>query len=340
MLAVAQAEPTALIHTVVVDANRWAILRERASAIIELSKPGIVRMVVIASAVGFLIGSIGAVPSMWVAAACLIGTAFSAAGANALNQACEVERDSCMRRTASRPIPIGRLTRRTGYAAGVGMSVIGVLVLWFLASPAAAVVSLATILSYVLFYTPLKAVTPLSTLVGAIPGALPPLVGWAAASGPVVAEPGTSSWHRLLDPGGWSLFALMFVWQIPHVMAISWKYREDYAAGGYRVLPSVDPTGIKTARASLLWAVTLIPVSIFPLAAITMRTDGASVPVLGTGYLIIAILAGLVMLWSTVVFLRERTNKAALLVFIVSILYLPVVLAAMLVDAFIVHHLW
>lgn len=336
----AQFDQSILTPAIDSPVERRGMVREQVSAVIELSKPGIVRMVVVATAVGYLLGSIGAVPNLWVAVSCLIGTALSAAGANALNMAAEVERDSCMRRTASRPIPVGRLSRRAGYAAGIAFSFAGVTLLWFGATPAAAAVSLATILSYVLFYTPLKAVTPLSTLVGAIPGALPPLVGWAAASGPVVANPDASSWHRLLDPGGWSLFALMFVWQIPHVMAISWKYRDDYEAGGYRVLPSVDPTGLKTARASVIWAVTLIPVSILPAVTIAVRSAEGEAAVLGRGYVLIASLCGLVMLWSTLEFLRERTNKRALMVFIVSILYLPAVLAAMLVDAFIVHRLW
>lgn len=336
----AQFDRSMIPHALDARASRWSAAREHLSVLIELSKPGIVRMVVVATAVGYLIGSIGAVPDLWVAVFCLIGTALSAAGANALNQAAEVERDSCMRRTASRPIPIGRVSQRAGYLAGIAFSVAGVAMLWFGATPAAAVVSLATILSYVLFYTPLKAVTPLSTLVGAIPGALPPLVGWAAASGAVVGEPGTSAWQRLLDPGGWSLFALMFVWQIPHVMAISWKYREDYAAGGYRVLPSVDPTGIKTARASVIWAATLIPVSILPAVTITRHGVGGDSSVLGLTYVVIASICGVVMLWSTLEFLRERSNKRALVVFIVSILYLPAVLAAMLIDAFIVHRLW
>lgn len=334
----AQFNQSALTTGTVTDPVPSLSLRELAAVIVELSKPGIVRMVVIASGVGYLIGSIGAVPNLLVAAACLVGTAFSAAGANALNQACEVERDSCMRRTAARPIPGGRLSRGAGYGAGIAMSILGVAILWFLATPAAAVVSLATIVSYVLFYTPLKAVTPLSTLVGAIPGAFPPLVGWAAASGPVVAGEG-NSWARLLDPGGWSLFALMFVWQIPHVMAISWKYREDYAAGGYRVLPSVDPTGLKTARASVLWAFTLIPVSVFPAAAITVRVGEVDASVLGATYVVAALVCGLVMLWSTLEFLRERSDKRALVVFIVSILYLPAVLAVMLLDAFLLNRL-
>ena len=321
-------------------ASGWSVARERLAVLIELSKPGIVRMVVVATAVGYLIGSIGAVPNLWVAVSCLVGTALSAAGANALNQAAEVRRDSCMTRTASRPIPIGRVSQRVGYIAGVALSIAGVSLLWFGATPAAAVVSLATIVSYVLFYTPLKAVTPLSTLVGAIPGAFPPLVGWAAASGPVVGGAGASSWNSLLDPGGWSLFALMFVWQVPHVMAISWKYRDDYAAGGYRVLPSVDPTGLKTARASVIWAATLIPVSILPAVTISRSGVSGDSPVLGLTYVIIALLCGIAMLWSTLEFLRERTNKRALVVFIVSILYLPAVLAAMLIDAFIVHRLW
>lgn len=300
-----------------------------ASLIVELSKPGIVRMVVISSAVGFALGSFYQPwsPTQWAVLffATMIGTALSAAGSNALNQVMEVRRDSLMVRTAGRPIPSGRLPARTGLIAGVLLSIVGVALLAAFVNLAAAAVSAATVLSYLLLYTPSKSITPLSTLIGAIPGALPPLVGWAGAH--------ANGWDSLAVPGGWSIVLLMFVWQVPHVMAISWKYRDDYAAGGYRVLPSYDPTGYKTGITALSWSMLLIPVSILPLPWVHQGQ------ILTKAYALVALLAGGAMLWASLKFALERTDKTARLVFWVSVIYLPIVLLAMVADAFLISRL-
>ena len=298
----------------------------RINAIIELTKPGIVRMVLVATAIGFALGAIGhnwaTTPLLGTFLICMLGTAFSASGANALNQAFEVSRDARMPRTADRPIPSGRVSVETGWAVGMILSVLGVGILALGVNWAAAAVSAATIVSYVLWYTPLKPMTPLSTLVGAIPGAFPPLLGWAAATPHPLGG--------LNEPGGWSLFAIMFVWQVPHVMAISWKYRHEYADGGYRVLPSIDPSGVKTGATAVMWSAALIPVSMTPLGAL----DAHETQSLGLLYAVVAVVAGLGMLWASIGLYRHRTDRSALVLFIVSIIYLPVLFAAMAADAF------
>jgi protoheme IX farnesyltransferase len=303
-------------------------------AVIELTKPGIVRMVLVAASVGFALGLVGAAGGLAsgggvslanlvvVAIAMLIGTALAAGGANALNMALEVWRDAQMERTASRPIPSGRLSKRAAIAIGLGLSFVGVAVLWAGAGLGAALVTLSTVLLYVIAYTPLKPVTTFSTLVGALPGALPPLVGWCAASTML-----TGSWSSgLTESAGWSLFALMFVWQVPHVMAISWKYRDEYVRGGHRVLPSVDPTGERTGRAAVAWSVLLVPVSFAP--ALFMPAG-----VVGFVYLIVAGALGMWTVAASANLLRERTTAAATKLFVVTIIYLPVVLLVLVGDA-------
>lgn len=301
------------------------------STLIELTKPGIVRMVLVAAVVGYVLGAIragsGSAPfgveafvltAVWT----LIGTAFAAGGANALNMAMEVWRDAQMERTAGRPIPSGRISKPAAMTVGLALSLGGCLVLLVGAGAGAALVTLSTVVLYTIAYTPLKPVTTLSTIVGAIPGALPPLVGWCAA-----ATLATGSWSAgLVELGGWSLFALMFVWQVPHVMAISWKYREQYARGGYRVLPSVDPTGERTGRAAVAWSAALLPISLAPVLALPAG-------VLGLPYVIVALICGLWMTKAAVDLHQRRTGKAATMLFVVSIIYLPVVLFAMVGDA-------
>jgi len=288
---------------------------------IELTKPGIVRMVLVTTAVGFILA---ALPRAWdmtalllVAAACMLGTALSAAGANALNMAIEVRRDAAMLRTMRRPIPANRITVHGGVWVGVGLSVAGVGLLWIGCNPWAGAVSAVTILTYVLAYTPLKPVTPLATIIGAFPGALPPLIGWAAGSG--------DPFGGLTQMGGWSLFAIIFVWQIPHFLAIAWKYRDEYAAAGHKVLPVLHQGGARTSRAVLLWSVALIPVSLAPVMAIPGR--------IGLPYLIIALACGIGMLWFAVRLARDRSDGSARRLFFASIAYLPVVLFALVVDA-------
>jgi len=292
---------------------------------LELTKPRITRLVTITAGVGFFLAALERAWSpmelIVVALMCVVGTAFSSAGANALNQWMERVRDGAMPRTENRPLPANRLPAWAGLAIGAGCSVFGIVVLWVFTTPAAAMVSLATMASYLLIYTPLKPVTPTATLIGAIPGALPPLIGWSAtATG--------EGWRSLLHPGGWSIFLIIFVWQIPHFLAIAWRYRKDYARGGYKVLPVTDPSGRRTATAMLLWAATLIPVSLAPvhvLPALFGETRWL--------YALIALAAGGAFAWTTVRFARSRSDEDARLVFIASVIYLPVVMAALVGDA-------
>lgn len=287
----------------------------------ELAKPGIVKMVAITTGVGFVLGGVATAWSregIWIVGfACMLGTVLAAAGANALNQAMEAQRDAAMPRTANRPIAAGRVTPGFGWAFGVALSLLGFAVLWIGAQPAAAVVAMATTLTYLAGYTLLKPVSPISTLVGSVPGALPPLIGWAAAWG------GTNGGLDRFAP--WTLFLLMFVWQIPHVLAISWRYRDQYAKGGHLVLPVVDPTGVKTSWAILAWSLTLIPVSLLPVRAMP--------GVLSSATLLVATIAGLAMLYSAVQFVVGRTDRDARGLFIASIMYLPVVMLTMVFDA-------
>ena len=306
-------------------------------AYLELTKPGIVKMVLVSAGVGFVLGmramsSATAQPTGtgFIVASVfgMLGTALSAAGANALNMALEPHRDAKMARTADRPVPSGRLRTADAMVFGLVLSALGVATLAIGASVAAALVCAAIIVSYAALYTPLKPLTTLSTLVGAVPGALPPLVGWCCA---IAAFETPRVWYApLLDAGGWSLVALMFVWQVPHVMAISWKYRNQYAAGGYRVLPSVDPDGRRTGRAALAWSAALIPVSLAPIGAL----EQAGEPMVGLVYGIAAVVAGAGMVWTSFRLYRDRSDAAAKGLFIASIIYVPVVMFSLVIDAF------
>lgn len=296
--------------------------------LVELSKPGITRLVVITSAVGFGVAYAATEPAarpggfdlVRLLLAGLIGTALCSSGANALNMWMERRRDALMRRTAGRPIPSGRMSHGKALAAGVAFGVVGVAVLGVFANPVSAVVAVATILTYLLWYTPLKPLSSLSTLVGTIPGALPPLIGWTAAS-----PAGPDGLHALLDPGGWSIVALMVVWQVPHFLALAWMYREDYARGGHRVLPVLDGGGSTTVRATLTWTLALLPVSLAPLLAMPH--------VVGLVYAIAAVALWGLFLRAAVRLAREATEPNARKVFIASVIYLPLVLGALALNA-------
>jgi len=294
------------------------------SAAMELTKPRITRMVTMTAGVGFALAAMGRAWSgadlIWAAAGCLIGTALSASGANALNMWMERARDTRMRRTAMRPLPAGRLSPSAAVGVGLACCLAGVGLLWLVVNPAAAAVSAATILLYLLAYTPLKPFTPHATLVGTIPGALPPLIGWAAA-----ADPGVASFASLTDPGGWMLVALMVAWQMPHFLAIAWMYRDDYARGGYAVLPVVEQSGRRTARTAVLWAIALLPITI----ACAWWTPLHPGPV----YLGAAALGGLAFVGMSVRFALRCTDASARALFLCSIAYLPVVLLTMVGGA-------
>jgi protoheme IX farnesyltransferase len=297
-------------------------------SIYELTKPRITRLVAITSGVGFILG---AVVQTWEprdlafrGAACVVGTMLSASGANALNQWWERERDAVMPRTCARPLPQARVTPGQALWVGLGLGVVGVGLLACIGLTPA-LVSLVTILIYVLLYTPLKPVTTVNTLIGAVPGALPPLIGWTAAATGNALYGGWAGLRPLVDAGGWSLFMLMFVWQIPHFLAIAWMYREDYAKGGYRMLPISDPDGRRTASTIVLWAVLLIPATVAPAVLMHDRLGMTSVVVASlTG---IAYAAMAFRLW------RTREIKDARRVFFASIMHLPLLLMVMVGDA-------
>lgn len=312
--------------------------RSLLAAVCELSKPRITRLVTMTAGVGFVLGLVERASvsgRSWTAgelavgaAGCVAGTAVSSGGANALNQWWERQRDARMRRTMHRPIPTGAVPASVGLWAGLAMSVVGMGVLAALSGPAAALVSLATILVYVLVYTPSKVVTPWNTLIGAVPGALPPVIGWCAAA---AVGAGGVRWASLGQAGGWSLFVLMVVWQIPHFLALAWMYRDDYAAGGYRMLPAVDPSGRVTAWVTLAGSIVLVPATLAPVWGVP--------GVLGVAYGGLAVVSGsaFVALCARLVIssggVEVERRALARRVFLASIVHLPLLLVAMTVEA-------
>lgn len=287
-------------------------------AILETTKPRITRLVTITAGVGFVLGAAanGQLSSRLLVPGlgCLLGTALSAAGANALNQWFERDRDGRMPRTLNRPLPSGRLDPNLALVAATSIAFAGVGVLLITTGMVPAMVSLFTILLYVLLYTPMKVMTPWATHVGAIPGALPPVIGWTAAN---QADPTSSLAH----PGAWLLFAIMFLWQLPHFLAIAWMYRDDYAKGGYRVLPVLDPSGVRTSRQILLWTLVLVGVTLLPAWVFSRGTDWA--------YLAVAIVSGAGFLWLAAKAARTRARADARNAFLASVIHLPVLLVAL-----------
>ncbi len=291
------------------------------ASLIETTKPGITRLVTITALVGFVMA---AVQRTWTfphllltALGCVVGTALSAAGANALNQWLERERDATMDRTATRPLPQGRLTPRTVFLLGAALSAVGVALLWGTVGYIPAVLSLACVVVYTVFYTPMKVLTPMATFVGTIPGALPPLIGWTAAS----SAPG---YHALLEWGGLSLFILMTVWQIPHFLAIAWMHKDDYAKGGFCVLPTQKNGERRTVFTIAAWTILLIPATLAP---------GWLIPQLGLPYLIVASVSGLAFMVLAYRLIRDRTRPSARNLFLGSIMHLPLLLVAMVAVA-------
>jgi len=279
----------------------------RVGDFLELTKPRITTLVVITAGVGYAVGAPrGIEPAAFVAL--LIGTALVAGGASALNQYWEREADARMERTRLRPIPAGRMAPQEALAFGLAVAGAG-LVLLATINGLTALLGLAALASYVLAYTPLKRLTSLCTVVGAIPGALPPMMGWAAARGS-------------LDPGAWALFGILFLWQLPHFLAIGWIFREDYARGGFPMLTVLDGDGRSTARQMMLYSAALIPVT---LAAGALASAGI-------GYLSGALALGLVFFAASTRFAWKRSVAAARVLFLVSILYLPALLGLLVFD--------
>jgi heme o synthase len=274
----------------------------------ELTKPRITLMVLITTLVGFVMASPGR-PALAALAACLVGTALVAAGASALNMVFEREIDARMHRTSRRPLPAGRLKVREAAAFALTITACGLLELAWLCPPPAAAVAAVTWATYLFLYTPLKPRTSLSTVVGAFPGALPPVIGWVAARG-------------TLDAGAFVLFAILFLWQIPHFLAIAWIYREDYARGGLPMLPVLDPEGRITGRQAVANSIALLLVSLSPVMA----------KMAGTPYLVGAILLGLGFTVVAAIAAVRRTPSAARALFLSSVLYLPALCGLLLID--------
>ncbi len=273
----------------------------------ELAKPRITSLVLVTAAVGFAVGGQGSID--WLAfLVFMAGTALLCGGASALNQYLERDADALMERTRRRPIPAGRIRPEEALIFGLALSAAGLAVLAFV-NPLTLALGAASLVSYVLAYTPLKRVTSLCTVVGAVPGALPPLMGWAASRGS-------------LGAAGWGLFAILFLWQLPHFLAIGWLYRDDYARGGFPMLAVTDRDGASTGRQAVLYATALLPVT---LAAGLLASAGA-------GYLWGGLVLGLGFLACAAAFAWKRTVGSARRLFLASVLYLPLLLGLMVFD--------
>jgi protoheme IX farnesyltransferase len=283
-------------------------LASRAHAYVVLTKPDVSFLVLITTAAGYYMGARG--PVNWLHLIhTVFGTMLIAAGTAALNHYIERDSDRLMRRTAARPLPSGVLKPRAALAYGIGLSVAGAAYLYFAAGALAAGLGVLTCLSYLLAYTPLKKRTVWATFVGAFPGAVPPMIGWVAASG-------------RLDLGAWLLFAILFFWQFPHFHAIAWMYREDYARAGILMLPVVDQEGTRTFRQILVTAAALVGVSLLPAIA------GIAGVFYFFGALGLSVALLQVCLWAA----SAKTNVRAKWLMHATVLHIPLLLALMVYD--------
>lgn len=280
----------------------------RLADFVALTKPRLNLLVLLTTLGGLYIAAPDGV-GLALAAHTMIGTALVAGGAAALNQAWERNTDRLMRRTSTRPLPANRLNVGEATAFGIALALVGLVELTLAVNLTAAWVAAVTLISYVLFYTPLKTRSSLSTLVGAVPGALPPVIGWAAATGTITLP-------------AIVLFGIVFFWQMPHFLAIAWMHREDYARARIPLLPVLEPDGRRTGRQAMQYALALGPVSLMPVL----------VGIAGPTYAAIAVVLWGLMIRSTVRFARERSHEHARAMFLFSLVYLSVLWTALIVD--------
>ena len=285
-----------------------ALVVSRPADWLELTKPRITLLVTLTAAAGFALASERPLDLRRFFAT-LVGTALVAAGSAAFNQFVERDTDLLMRRTASRPLPGGRMVAEHALAFGGLLSLSGLLLLWLLVNPLTAGIGLATLGAYVGVYTPMKRRSALATLVGAIPGAAPPVMGWTGASGEI-------------GLGGWLLFAILFLWQLPHFLSIAWLYREDYRRAGMPLLTVNDPDGRATGQQAVLYALALVPVSIMPSA----------VGITGGAYLAGALIFGMAFLAAAALFARRQTVTSARRLLLTSVCYLPAIFGVAVFD--------
>ncbi len=273
----------------------------------DLSKPGIGFYSLLTTAASFWLASTVFDPILFIHT--LVATGLVTCGGGALNQVIEIEADSQMRRTEKRPLPSGRVSPQAGLLFGVLSSLAGTVYMLFFVNGLASLLAILTLGGYLFVYTPLKKKTHLATLVGAFPGAVPILIGWAAVRGS-------------LGTGAWALFAILFLWQIPHFLAIAWMYRKDYARAGFPLLTVIDPEGNRSALQILNYTLALVPVSLLPtLLHLTGAIYFGGALLLGLGFSIAAIRAA-----------SQRTNTTARQLLFASIIYLPVLLALLAID--------
>ena len=280
----------------------------RTADFVTLAKPRLNMLVVGSALAGYVMGG-GASADVGIVLAMIGGTALVAGGASAFNQVIERQPDSLMRRTRLRPMADRRLQPLEGFVFGSVLSLLGLVILTFAVNILSACVAAATLITYAAIYTPLKPRTSLATVIGAIPGALPPVIGWAAAT-------------NTLSSGGWILFGILFLWQLPHFLAIAWMYREDYARAGFQMLPVIEPDGRSTARQAVLYAAALLPMSLAP-TLLGMATST---------YFVGALVLTLLFLALAIRFAMTRTTVDARRLFFGSITYLPLLWILMIVG--------
>jgi protoheme IX farnesyltransferase len=280
----------------------------RLADLAELTKPGITVMVVLTAGLGFLLAQQEGI-SFLLLVHTLLGTGLVSAGASALNQVIERETDALMRRTAQRPLPAGRMDPDAALLFGVALAVAGLAELALGVNLLTALLGAVALAGYVFVYTPLKRVSSLATIIGAIPGAIPPMMGWSAV-------------RNEIDLAAWVLFGILFFWQMPHFLAIAWLCKDDYRDAGFPMLTVSDPDGLRTARQVLLYGAVLVPVSLMP----------SLLGLMGTVYFLGALALGIAYLGFGLGFARSRTTPGARWLMFASILYFPAVLLVMLLD--------
>jgi protoheme IX farnesyltransferase len=282
--------------------------RERVAAFVELTKPRIAFMLLLTAAAGYYLGNRGTFDLVLFANA-MIGIVLLAFGVATLNQWLERRTDVLMDRTATRPLPTGKVTPTEALVFGSLLCLSAEVYLYFLVNPLTALLGLSVIVGYVLLYTPLKTRTSASTAIGAIPGAMPPLMGWTSSANEITL-------------GAWALFAFLFLWQFPHFLAIAWMYKEQYAKAGILMLPVVDPSGRITARQIVLFAIMMVPVSLAPYF----------LGFAGWIFLTAATILGIWFLVESVRTARAKTPEMARRLLLVSVLYLPIIFAILVLD--------
>ena len=282
--------------------------KARVGAYLELTKPRITFLITLTSAAGFALGSRGAVNYLQLVHT-LLGIALLSSGIGTLNQFIERDLDGLMRRTADRPLPSGRLFPFEALWFGVGLTLMSEAYLALFVNVLTALLGLTVIAGYLFVYTPLKTRTSLSTALGAFPGAMPPLMGWTAARGEI-------------DVAAWVLFAILFLWQFPHFLAIAWMYREDYGRAGIRMLPVVEPDGRVTGQQIIAYSLMLVPVSLLP----------AVLGISGRIYLVTAAVLSLLFLATSVRAAISKSNQHARQLLLASVLYLPLLFGVMVLN--------